>query len=383
MPGEHQTDPSAGDTDAADTSSGQSLVSPDASMPQAQPLTGQEPQARHPSHRRLWLAAIAVFVLLLASGAYLLHVRRTHKPAASLTKVTVHLGWLHQAQFAGFYVAEEQGFYRQAGLDVRLQEFHDGEDLNKEISDGSVDFGTSTPLEVVAARDKGETVKALAAIYQTSPYCFVSPKSANIKTPADLRGKVLGYVGDNTEAQVVYPALLTSYGITAAQVTHKDVGFDIVKNFQDHMSDTADVYRTDQTYLLDKAGIAYDILQPEQFGLGLYGDVVVASDRMAAQHPKTADAFTTATLRGEQYAIDHPDKALVMTAKYENALYKDPAYEKYILSNSIPLMKTTGGLPLGDMEFVPWNRAYQAVKSAGLLQHSFNVDTLYTTQFVR
>lgn len=367
-------------TIAAETESPQVVATDTPTAPTAVQPSKNVPTAR--SKLRLGLGAGIVLAVAVASAFALMHRSAKQVPVAPLTKVTVRLGWLHQAQFAGFYVAKEKGFYKQAGLDVHLDEYKDGEDLNKEVSDGAVDFDTSTPLEVVAARDKGSAIKAVAAIYQTSPYCFVSPKSANIKTPADLKGKVLGYVGDNTEAQVVYPALLASYGIDPAQTTHKDVDFDIVKNFQDHASDTADVYRTDQTYLLDKAGIAYNILLPEQFGLGLYGDVIVASDNTIRHRPKMADAFTTATLKGEQYAIDHQDQALAMTAKYENALYKDPAYEKYILQNSIPLIRTTGNRPLGTMEFVPWNRAYQAIHSAGLLQHNFNVSDVYTTQFV-
>jgi ABC-type nitrate/sulfonate/bicarbonate transport system substrate-binding protein len=346
--------------------------------------TTNSPTPTPSSHKTGLFVVLGGIVILLGIATYLLvhHATKKTPVAAKLTEVNVHMGWLNQAQFAGFYVAKEKGFYKAVGLDVRLHEFQDGEDLNQEVSDGKVDFGTSTPLEVIAARDKGNKVRAVAAIYQTSPYCFVSPKSANIQTPADLKGKILGYVGNNTEAQVAYPALMTSYGITTAQATIKDVDFDIVKNFQTHAADTADVYRTDQTYLLDKAGISYNILLPEQFGFGLYGDVVIASDNTIKNHPKIADAFTKATLKGEQYAIDHQDEALVATAKYENALYKDPAYEKYILKNSIPLIKPTGNQPLGNMEFVPWNRAYQAMKTANLLKNSFNVSDVYTTEFI-
>jgi NitT/TauT family transport system substrate-binding protein len=236
---------------------------------------------------------------------------------------------------------------------------------------------------VIAARDKGAKVKAVAAIYQTSPYSFVSPKTSNIKTPSDLKGKVLGYVGNNTEAQVAYPALYTSYGITSAQVTVKNIDFDIVKDFQDHVADTADVYRTDQTYLLKKAGIEYNLLLPEQFGFNIYGDVILTSDSIIDNRPGFAAKFTQATLKGMQYAIDHPDEALTMTAKYENALYKDPAYEKYVLENSIPLIKTTGGQKLGNMQFVPWNRAVQSIKSVGLLKTNVEVNDVYTDQFVK
>lgn len=371
--------------DVQPTGSPQSEQTPDINQQAAEATVTEAPQSK-PSkpHLKIW---IVLFVILLLGGAAAYWIY--HKPAkptpqaSSLTKVTVHMGWLHQAQFAGFYVAKEKGYYRDAGLDVDLKEFQDGEDLNKEASEGTIDFGTSTPLEVLSARDKGYGVKAVAAIYQTSPYCFVSLKSANIKSPADLKGKTLGYVGNNTEAQVAYPALLSSYGISTSQVTTKDVDFDIVKNFQTNAADTADVYRTDQTYLLNKAGIAYNILLPEQFGFGLYGDVIITSDKLVKDHPDIASKFTQATLKGVSYSLNNQDEALTVTAKFENELYKDPDYEKYILKNSIPLIKPTGDQPIGNMEFVPWNRAYEAIRSAGLLKTKFSVTDAYTTEFIK
>ncbi|HSX29313.1 MAG TPA: ABC transporter substrate-binding protein [Candidatus Saccharimonadales bacterium] len=340
------------------------------------------------SKRKLNLTVLIIILTVLVIGGpglYILlhHVAKKAPAATKLTKVTMNMGWLHQAQFAGFYVAKEKGFYKDAGLDVELLGYKDGVDLNKEVAGGKVDFATTTPLEVIAARDSGYKVKAIAAIYQTSPYAFVSPKASNIKTPADLKGKTLGYVGGNTQAKISYPSLLSSYGISLSQVTVKDTDFDIVKSFQEHEADTADIYRTDQTYLLDKAGIEYNILLPEQFGFGLYGDVVVASDSIVKNRPDVTSKFTKATLKGLQYALNHEDEALAMTAKYEDPLYKDPAYEKHIFQNSVPLIKPTGNQPLGNMEFVPWNRAYQAIQSAGQLKTGFNVSDAYTTEFLK
>jgi NitT/TauT family transport system substrate-binding protein len=351
----------------------------------AQP-TPSEGDSKKPKKKWPIFAVVGVVVLaLLGAVAYaMLNKPAKESPSTStqLTKVSMQTGWLHQAQFAGFFVAKEKGFYKDAGLDVDLKEIKDGQDLNKEVADGKIDFATSTPLEVVSARDKGQKIKAVAAIYQTSPYAFVSPKSANIKTPADLKGKTLGYVGDNPQAKVTYPALLTSYGIDMSQVTPKSVDFDIVKNFQTNAADTADIYRTDQTYLLDQAGIEYNLMPPEQFGFGIYGDVIIASDDTIKNRSGVAEKFTKATLKGFQYALDHQDEALTITAKYENELYKDPAYEKHILTNSVPLIRPTGNQPLGNMEFVPWNKAYQAIESAGQLKSDFKVNDTYTTEFI-
>jgi ABC-type nitrate/sulfonate/bicarbonate transport system substrate-binding protein len=324
-----------------------------------------------------------VIVLLLVAGV--LSWRASHKTpkAVPLTKVSVQLEWVNNPEFAGMYVAKDLGYYRAVGLDVTLKEFQDNTDVNQDVSSGKADYGVSTPLEVILARDKGQKTKATAAIYQTSAYSIVSPKSANIKTPADFKGKILGNSGGNNQANVTYPALIANAGLSPSQTTIKNVDFDVVKVFTEKQADTFDAYRTDQTYLLDKANISYNQIFPEQYGFGIYGDVLTASDAKIAQNPAQVRGFTQATLKGWQYAVDHQPETLAILARHANVLYQDSAYLKYDLAHTIPLIQPTGGQVLGSMQYVPWSRAYQAVQASGLLKDSLYVSDTYTSEFVK
>ena len=333
------------------------------------------------STKKIVIWGVVVLLLLVAAGTLYATRQRVAKPIV-LTHISVRLAWLNNPQFAGMYMAQAKGYYRAAGLDVDLKEFGDTTDVNKEVATGQVDFGVSTPLEVILARDKGENNKAIAAIYQTSAYVIVMQKSAHITTPSDFRGKILGALGGNNEAQVTYTALASSAGLKPSETVIKPVDFDIVKVFQSNQADTGDIYRTDQTYLLDKAGIGYDLLYPEQFGFTIYGDVLIASDTKLAHNPAQTAAFVSATMQGWQYAVDHQAETLQVLATRDNAEYRDPAYVKYDLAATAPLIRPTGGQSFGSMQYVPWNRAYQGVESSGLLKHSFSVSDFYTTQFI-
>jgi len=74
---------------------------------------------------------------------------------------------------------------------------------------------------------------------------------------------------------------------------------------------------------------------------------------------------------------------LAIVAKYQNAAYNDAAYEKHILDTTVPFVKPTGGQPIGSMQFIPWNRAYQGIKAAGLLRTDLDAASAYTAQFVK
>ena len=85
------------------------------------------------------------FGLIAAAIALLLAT-----PASALDKVSLQLKWKHQFQFAGYYMALEKGFYRDAGLDVEIREGGPGIDAAKDLEDGKADFGVCTTSVLLA-----------------------------------------------------------------------------------------------------------------------------------------------------------------------------------------------------------------------------------------
>src|SRR5437763_6435769 len=110
--------------------------------------------------RRLMMAACLV---LLASH-----------PAAALDAVSLQLKWKHQFQFAGYYAALEQGFYRDAGLDVTIREGGPGIDVAETVASGKADFGVCN-ASVLREWSMGRRLVVLAAIFQHSPIVILVP----------------------------------------------------------------------------------------------------------------------------------------------------------------------------------------------------------------
>ena len=109
-------------------------------------------------------------------------------PAAALDAVSMQLKWKHQFQFAGYYQALEQGFYRDAGLDVTIREGGPGIDAAEAVAGGKADYGvcTSSVLRDWAA---GRRLVVLATIFQRSPAVILVARRADISNVSELRGR--------------------------------------------------------------------------------------------------------------------------------------------------------------------------------------------------
>jgi polar amino acid transport system substrate-binding protein len=100
--------------------------------------------------------------------------------ANNLEKVTLQLQWKHQFQFAGYYIAKEKGFYKDAGLDVEIKEFNYKINIVDEVINNKATYGTGRS-SLLIDRSKGKPIKALAAIFQSSPLVLMTSAKSNIK----------------------------------------------------------------------------------------------------------------------------------------------------------------------------------------------------------
>jgi NitT/TauT family transport system substrate-binding protein len=112
--------------------------------------------------------------------------------SASAEKVTLQLKWVTQAQFAGYYVAQEKGYYKAAGLDVVIKP--GGPDIAPEqiIAGGGADVIVDWMPSALASREKGNKLVNIAQPFKHSGLMLTCRKETGIKSPADLKGKTLG-----------------------------------------------------------------------------------------------------------------------------------------------------------------------------------------------
>lgn len=256
-------------------------------------------------------------------------------------KVSLQLKWFHQFQFAGYYAAKEQGYYAQEGLDVEIRERSGDKDAVKQVVSGEVDFavGDSGILTYYA---KGEPIIALAAIFQHNPLVFIAKQSSGILSPYEMRGKkiMLDTVGAGSASlrAILAEANLDEKSYTTVKQSFRND--DLIENKFDVML----AYLSDQPFYFQKKKIRVNIINPQSFGIDFYGDILFTSQEELAKHPGRAEKFRRATLKGWQYALDHPEELTqLIHGKYHSKLpvehlrFEANVTRKLILPDLIPL----------------------------------------------
>src|SRR6202049_3352184 len=245
--------------------------------------------------RRLIMAACLV---LLASH-----------PAAGLDSASLQLKWKHQFQFAGYYQALEQGFYRDAGLDVSIREGGPGIDVAEAVAGGKADFGVCN-ASVLREWSMGRRLVVLAAIFQRSPAVILVARRADISNVSELRGRTLM----DTPGSDEIAAMLKREGVdyqALPRVDHEGNPRDLLAGRADAMI----AYSTSEPFVLEQLGAAYRTFAPAASGIDFYGDNLCTSEAEVKAHPERVAAFRAASVKGWAYALAYKEATVDLILK--------------------------------------------------------------------
>ena len=243
--------------------------------------------------------------LVLATWVVLL----TSHPAAALDAVSLQLKWKHQFQFAGYYAALEQGFYRDAGLDVTIREGGPDVEATEAVASGKADFGVCSS-SVLREWVMGRHLVVLAVIFQQSPAIILVPRRADIRSVSDLRGRTLMDAPGSDEIA----AMLKKEGVDYAalpRVDHRGDPRDLLVG----MADAMVAYSTNEPFVLEQLGAAYRTFSPGDYGINFYGDNLCTSETEVKAHPDRVAAFRAASLKGWAYALAHKEETVDLILK--------------------------------------------------------------------
>ena len=283
----------------------------------------------------LWLQ---LFCLLFSGLTYATQPDTT---ATELEKVTLQLKWKHNFQFAGYYAAKAQGFYRDEGIELTFQEAAANIYPIDQVTSGQAQYAVGD-IGIIAHYANGKAIRALAAIYQHNPLVFISKQSSGIISPYEMKGKRLMFDnkgGDNS----VLTAMLAEAGLSQSQYTVVARSFS-TNELETDQVDAMSAYITDQPFALKQKNIAINIIKPENYGIDFYGDILFTSTQEIQQHPQRVEAFKRASLKGWQYAMDHQEELVQLIHQQyapklsvEHLRYEARETRKLILPDIIPI----------------------------------------------
>jgi NitT/TauT family transport system substrate-binding protein len=233
--------------------------------------------------------------------------------AAVLKKATFLPQWSPQAQFAGYYVAYEKGFYRKRGIDLTILQGGPNQPPNLFLEQGKADFVTIWLSTAIQRRSEGFRLVNIGQIIQRSALMLVAKKASNIKTPEDMNGKKVGLWGGDFQLQPT--AFFEKYKL---RVTVVPQSFSVNLFLRDGV-DVASAMWYNEYHVILNAGVNPEELNTfffDDYGLNFPEDGIYALEETYKRDPALCCAFVEASLEGWRYAFSHPDEALDIVLNY-------------------------------------------------------------------
>lgn len=249
-------------------------------------------------HRRIFQVVSLGFLF----GTVALEVSAQH--SSPVESVTLQLKWRHQFQFAGYYAAIAQGYYREAGLAVTLIEAEPGKDPVEAVLDGRADYGVGTS-ELLLLRGRGEPVVVLATIFQHSPLVLLARQTSEITDLQALHDQPIMIEPQSAELF----AYFKNEGIDPDRLRIVHHTFDVADLIAGRVA-AMSAYVTDEPFLLEQAKVPHLVFTPRAGGIDFYGDNLFTTEAQIRAHPEQVRKFREASLRGWEYAMAHPDEVI-------------------------------------------------------------------------
>ncbi|MGE5471757.1 MAG: diguanylate cyclase [Bacteroidota bacterium] len=286
-------------------------------------------------------------------------------PVLALEKISVQLNWKHQFQFAGFYAAVDQGYFRDAGFEVSLRELAEGHDPVSEVLSGNADYGVAAS-ELALERARGKPLVALAVIVQHSPLVLLANRRriSSIDALNERRIMLLPH-----EAELI--AYLKREGIERYMpVLHSFELADLISGRVDAIS----AYATDEPFLLRQQGFPYVAYNPSAVGLNFYGDTLFTSEQHVRASARSVRAFRLAVLKGWEYAMAHPDVIADLIIRRYSARHSK-AHLLFEAGEMRRLMQPEL-VEIGQMSATRWQQIAETYGELGMLPAVYSLDGL-------
>lgn len=295
-----------------------------------------------------------------------------HAQQKTLEKVSLQLQWLDQFQFAGYYIAKEKGFYRDAGFDVEIKKFSYSTDVVGDVTSGKTTYGVGRS-SLLWYYSNGKDISLLSAIFQISPLTMISLKSSNINDIKDFIDKTVMTTEDVVETASVY-AMIRSAKVDENSIKYKKHTFDI-EELIDGRVDLYAGYVSNELFALEKRKIAYKIFSPKDRGFDFYDDILFTSQEEVRENSQRVNDFKKASIKGWEYAFENIEEAVDIIYKNYNPTNKTKEHLLFE-ANELKKLAYADGVPLGTIKKDKMERILDIYRVMGLVDSNVDLEKL-------
>ena len=331
--------------------------------------------------KKIWWAVLLMAGCFLGTACTSKEDGNQASPEKLLKPVSLQLQWVTQAQFAGYYVALTKGWYREEGIDLSIKP--GGPDIVPVdvVASGTADFGTTLLSDLAAAIEGNSPVISIAQIQQKNGLLLIARKSSGIKGPRDFVGKHVGVWLGSWEAQ--FKALLAREKVPATDVKVMSQGWSM-KPFLKGELDVASAMIYNEYQMVLASGVDHNdlvVIDYADFDLGFPGDVLFTSKQMTATHPELCASMVRVSLRGWEYAMDHPAEAVDILLQYDASGIQTREHQLAMMREITQLIRVAGR-QMGYVDGGTLVRMVKLLKKYRILKTELHPERIYTHAFI-
>jgi len=327
---------------------------------------------------------VRLFLTLLAAVALLLSTACSDDSNGPIDsdlpfKITIGLTYQPDIQFSPIYVAAEQGYFAEAGLEVTIRHHGASESLFGALQTGAEDVVFAGGDEMLQARSQGVDVVNIATVYQEYPLALLYNGAIDrISSVEDFRGQRIGIPGEYGENWFALLLLLKQAGLTTKDVDVMSIGYTLQAALMGGQVEAVVGFTNNDAVRLSNAGFpvgAFRLTGLVGAGLGVRSEYLTTSTEKLR-------AMWTAIAKAMAVCLDNPGQALADAAVYVPGLEQsdNAAAALATLQATTPLY----GLPdsFGQQDELTWTSMAQFMAEADLLASAVDVNDAYTATIV-
>lgn len=307
-------------------------------------------------------------------------VQMTSSQPANLTDVTMMLDWVPNTNHTGLYVAQEKGWYEEAGLNVTIIQAGQSP-VEQVVGNGQAEFGVSYQEGATLAYAEGVPLVSVAAVIQHNTSGFASRATETITRPRDLEGKTYGSFSSPIERPMLDLLMKCDDG-NVDEVEFVDIGFADFLSVTEGEIDFAWIFYAWQGIDAELKGVELDVFMLQDWVECIppyYTPIIVTHQTMVAEQPEIVTAFVSATSKGYEYAISNPDEAadILIQVAPENDPELVKASQRWLAKEY-----QAEAPKWGYQQAKTWQRYADWLTENGILETKVDTADLFTNDFV-
>jgi NitT/TauT family transport system substrate-binding protein len=301
----------------------------------------------------------------------------TPSATAELRPATLLLGFRPDVQFAPFYVAQREGFYANAGLEVTI-EHRQAPDVQRLVADGQAEFGVADATDVMIARTNGIPIRYVSTLYQRFPVALIGEAETVPSDPAGLEGMRIGTPGQFGSSWHALLALLEAGGLTPDDITVREYPqFNQVDGLSNGDVDLITGFRNNEPLQLEGRGMDVDLLTVDDVA-PLPGPGMIVGDELLASDPELVRAFVQATAAAQAEVIADPDLGFAAAEAEVPEIAENPDVARAVLEATVELWEGDGFAD-GAIDVALWETGYETMRRLGFIDGSVPLDEMIVT----